>query len=97
MATKTFSSRVDESKLDFADALARKEYGISFGQYCGTILLDSIEKMGCMPALEPLGECQDKKLQALSYIKGFSEKIRNPKIANLSDDEIKDLIASRYE
>lgn len=43
MATRTFSGRVDEGALAFADALARRDYGLSFGQYCGTILLDSIQ------------------------------------------------------
>lgn len=33
MATKTFSSRADAEKLAYADALAKKEYGMSFGQY----------------------------------------------------------------
>lgn len=45
MATKTFSCRADAEKLAYADALAKKEYGMSFGQYCGTVLLNGIEKL----------------------------------------------------
>ncbi len=97
MATKTFSSRVDESKLSFADALTRKEYGISFGQFCGTVLVDAIERSGCLPDLKPSQASCSKKEHAISYIKGFSAKAKDFDIARLSDDEMKDLVASRYE
>lgn len=97
MATKTFSSRADEGLLAFADALARREYGLSYGQYCGTVLLDAIERSGHMPDLEPSGVATDEKKRAASFIKGFSTRKKNPEIAALSDDEIRSLIASRYE
>lgn len=45
MATKTFSSRADAEKLAYAGCrLAKKECGMSFGQYCGTVLLNGIEQ-----------------------------------------------------
>lgn len=96
MATKVFSSRADEGSLAFADALARKEYGLSFGQYCGTVLLRSIETTGRMPQLESKID-SDRKKRAASFIKGFSSRSKNPNIGRLSDDEIRDMIASRYE
>lgn len=96
MATKVFSSRADEGSLAFADALARKEYGLSFGQYCGTVLLRSIETTGRMPPLESKADA-DRKKRAASFIKGFSSHRKNPDIGKLSDSEIRSLIASRYE
>ena len=42
MATKTFSGRADAEKILLADALARQEYGLSFGQYCSGVLVDYI-------------------------------------------------------
>lgn len=96
MATKVFSSRADERLLSFADALARKEYGVSYGQYCGTVLLRSIEASGCMPHLEP-SKGDSKKKQAAAFIGSFSSLAQDPGIGRMSDSEIKDLIASRYE
>lgn len=95
MATKVFSSRADEKLLSLADTLARKEYGISYGQYCGTILLQSIEATGEMPHLAKVQE-SDRKKHAAKFIKGFSSRKKNPNIGTLSDHEIKNLIASRY-
>lgn len=94
--TKTFSSRADEGSLAFAEALAREKYGLSYGQYCGTILLDAIGRMGRMPDL-PGGEDDPKKERAASFIKGFKARRRNEEIGKMSDEEIRGLIASRYE
>ena len=46
MATKTFSGRADAEKILLADALARQEYGLSFGQYCSGVLVDYICETG---------------------------------------------------
>lgn len=96
MPTKTFSSRADEGSLAFADALARKEYGLSFGQYCGSVLLDFIERTGRMPQLHERAADSDKA-KAVSFIKGFASRMKDPKIGLMTDAEIRDLIASRYE
>lgn len=95
MSTKTFSSRADEDSLAFADMLARREYGLSFGQYCGTVLLNAIERTGKMPDLVVDGIVEQKK-RAATFIKDFADRARDPKIAELSDAEVCDLIASRY-
>ena len=95
MPTKTFSSRAEESSLAFADALTRKEYGLSFGQYCGTVLIDSITSTGKMPDLvtpEPQGE----KRRAAAFIKGFSASAQDASIGHLSDEGVRELIAGRY-
>ena len=49
MATKTFSGRVDTKKLEYADSIARRESGVSFGQFCSTQLLDYICDTGTLP------------------------------------------------
>lgn len=49
MATKTFSGRADAEKILLADALARQEYGLSFGQYCSGVLVDYICETGALP------------------------------------------------
>lgn len=96
MATRTFSSRADEEQLSFADALSRREYGMSYGQYCGTVLLSSIEATGSLP--RPAKNAEDeRKKAAASLIKGFSAQARNPEVARLSDEGIRELIASRYD
>lgn len=61
MATKTFSCRADAEKLAYADALAKKEYGMSFGQYCGTVLLNGIEQTGELPRYKNKDEFARKK------------------------------------
>ncbi|MEC4273102.1 hypothetical protein VJ923_08020 [Adlercreutzia sp. R25] len=94
MATKTFSGRVDEGALAFADALAQREYGLSFGQYCGTVLLDSIQTTGTMPSLVAPSS---GKSDAAAFIKGFAARARHPEVGRLSDAEVRDLIAGRYE
>lgn len=96
LATKVFSSRADERLLSFADSLSRKEYGISYGQYCGTVLLRSIKATGEMPKLAAEPKSNAKK-QAAAFIKGFSSRKKNVNVGLLSDSEIKSLIASRYE
>lgn len=96
MSTKIFSGRADERSLTFADALARKEYGLSFGQYCGSVLLEFIKSTGQMPQLHEKTVDQDK-VKAASFIKGFASHAKDPKIGLMTDVEIRDLIASRYE
>ena len=95
MSTKTFSGRVDSEALAFADALARRDFGLSFGQYCGTVLLESICSSGAMPSL-PRQERPEKD-RAAAVIKGFAARGRNREIGRLTDSEVRDLIASRYE
>ena len=96
MATKIFSSRADAEKLAYADALAKKEYGMSFGQYCGTVLLDGIEQTGELPRYKNEDELERKK-RAIEFMKNFSSYPHDERIGRMTDEELKDLIASRYE
>ena len=96
MATKTFSSRADAEKLAYADALAKKEYGMSFGQYCGMVLLDGIEQTGELPRYKNEDELERKK-RAIEFMKNFSSYPHDERIGRMTDEELKDLIASRYE
>lgn len=96
MSTKVFSSRVDGDMLAYADNLTRRDFGLSFGQYCGSLLLESVNETGKLPQLNASKE-QSEKVKAAAFIKGFGKKVRNANIGKMSDSEIKDLIASRYE
>ncbi len=96
MATKTFSSRVSESNLAYMDALARTEFGMSYGQYCGSILIDAVRSGEKLPRPRKADEAA-QRAAAVENMKAFSLKHRNPEIGGMSDDEIKQLIASRYE
>ena len=96
MATKTFSCRADAEKLAYADALAKKEYGMSFGQYCGTVLLNGIEQTGELPRYKNEDELERKK-RAIEFMKNFSSYPHDERIGRMADEELKDLIASRYE
>lgn len=96
MATKTFSSRADEHQIALADALTRQEYGLSFGQYCGSVLLSYIQETGKLPPLENDAGAAKTKREALSFIRGFSAYVTHPEIGRLTDDEIANLIGQRY-
>ena len=59
MATKTFSGRVDTKKLEFAESIAQREAGMSFGQFCSTQLLDYICDAGSLPTFPKQGGSAD--------------------------------------
>lgn len=59
MATRTFSGRVDTKKLEYADSIAKREEGLSFGQYCSTQLLDYICATGELPKFPAPAEPTD--------------------------------------
>ncbi|WP_165062141.1 MULTISPECIES: hypothetical protein [unclassified Adlercreutzia] len=96
MATKTFSSRADADLLAYADAIARKEYGLSYGQYCGTVLLEAIGSTGRMPQIANNKTMDEKKSRAVSFIKEFASLSSNPEIGKMSDRDIRNLIANKY-
>lgn len=93
MATKTFSGRADAEKILLADALARQEYGLSFGQYCSGVLVDYICETGALPDTR----VHSKKKGGVAMMLSLAKKHQGSGIARLSDQEIRDLVASRYE
>ena len=97
MATKTFSGRADEAKLARADALTQRVFGLSFGQYCATVLLDLIDAGEQLPQASDAEAVRQGKIDALRSMRERSARFANPRIAEMSDAQIKDLIASRYE
>ena len=96
MATKTFSSRADEASLAYADALARKEFGMSFGQYCGTVLVEAIKEGAELPRARTAGALEAKRA-AIARIKNIAQLPHNEEVGRMSDAQIKELIESRYE
>lgn len=93
MSTKTFSGRADAEKILLADTLARQEYGLSFGQYCSGVLVDYICETGSLPDTR----VRSKKKGGVATMLGLTKKYQGSDMARLSDQEIRDLIASRYE
>ena len=84
MATKTFSGRADAEKILLADALAR---------YCSGVLVDYICETGALPDTR----VHSKKKGGVAMMLSLAKKHQGSDIARLSDQEIRDLVASRYE
>ncbi|WP_165054581.1 MULTISPECIES: hypothetical protein [unclassified Adlercreutzia] len=93
MASRTFSSRVEESKLRFADSVARREHGVSFGQYCGTLVVDYICETGELP---PTPRAV-KPRRGIETMKELTAKHGESEVSRMSDAQIKELLAARYE
>ena len=96
MPTKTFSSRTDARRLAQAEAIAQKQFGISFGQYCGSVLMDLIEESGSLPSPTMAGQ-NDRKLVAADFIKSFPVHEHDAEIGSMSDSEISEMIGKRFD
>ena len=96
MASRTFSSRADERGLAYADAVVRERFGMSYGQYCGSILIEAIMQGVELPT-SPCGNANRRKRQAIESMKSISKRDHDASIGKLSDNEIRAMIASRYE
>ncbi len=96
MATKTFSARTDERALSYAETLAQTQFGMSFGQYCGSILIDIAKRDAKLPEPHP-GMVDSARTKAAATMRAITAGTRNTAIGMLSDEEIKRLIASKYE
>lgn len=95
MATKVFSSRADEAGLAFADAVARERFGMSFGQYCGSVLVDAVQQGAELPSV-PRSEGGSAKERAITKLKAIALRSHDAAVGRMSDAEIDDLLASRY-
>lgn len=51
MATKTFSGRADENKLQYADLVCKQELEMTFGQFCASELINYVYEKGQLPDL----------------------------------------------
>lgn len=94
MATKTFSGRVDAEKFLLADAFVRQELGVSFGQYCSGALVDYICETGSLPDTRVK---QERKGKGVSKMLSLARAHAKSDMSALSDREIKDMLAARYE
>ena len=97
MPTKTFSGRAEERDLRFADALAREQFGVSFGTYCATTFIQALKSGAELPHAPESEESKRKHLAIAAMKRICDVEPINPDIGRMSDAEIKDLIASRYE
>ena len=99
MATAVMSARCDKDKLAFADKLARKQYGMSFAKYCGTIVLNQACEARELPKFEErntLAQKQSDHENLMKSIREFGKKAKHSEVGEFSDSEIKDKIESRY-
>ena len=96
MASKTFSSRADANELSYMNALTREQFGMSFGQYCGSVLIEAVRQGADLPA-PAHSATTDRKIRAANAIKAIASLPHDESIGRMTDGELKDLIASRYE
>ncbi len=93
MSTKIFSGRTDEEKLRIVEEIAQRDANISFGQFCGKTVVDYVYAIGKLPELE----VPDQTKSGVETMIALSEKHGTSKLSDMSDADVKDLIASRYE
>ncbi len=76
-------------------SIARSQFGMSFGQYCGSVLIKAMKQGAQLPTGSD-NSYHDPKASAIATIKGIASLPHNADIGHLSDSQIKDMIASRY-
>ena len=96
MATKTFSGRAEVEKLAFADALSLREFGMSYGQFCSSVLLDQVQEQRALPQVLPAPDAQQQRIAALKRLRKMGARLQGSKLATMSDEEMKQRIAGRY-
>lgn len=96
MATKTFAGRTEEENLAFMNALTRKQFNMSYGQYCSSVLIAAVKDGAELPS-PGSNAVADRRKTAIEKMKGLSRRGGDRRIASMDDAKIKDLIASRYE
>ena len=97
MPTKTFSGRGDVDALAYADALAERDYGMSYGQFCGSVLLDYVRTQQALPRIGQTQDARQQRINALRRMREMSERLADSSLATMTDSELKDRIASRYD
>ncbi len=93
MPTKTFSSRADEERLRFADAIAHRDANMSFGQYCGSAVVDYVYAAGKLPPLE----MPKRAASGIDAMLALARKHGESDVSHMTDEEIESLVAKRYE
>ena len=87
---------MDAKRLATVEAITQREAGMSFGQWC-TELAESIEDFGTLPRVQGI----KKSREGVAQWRAIIDKYRNDPgfiaLGKMSDDEIRKLIARRYE
>ena len=96
MQTKTFSGRADVEKLSFADALTEREYGISYGQFCSSVLLDHIHTQHALPEIDFTSSEAEQRAVALKRLREMKTRLEGSSLATATSEELKQRIAGRY-
>ena len=97
MATQVFSARADADKLKYADNIARRECGMSFAQYCGTVVLNNVCERRHLPVSKEKMKAEEieRKKKALRDIQEIAESLRGTDAENLTDEQVKWMIRNR--
>ena len=95
MSTTTFAGRTSEEDLAFMNALTRQRFGLSFGQYCGSVLIQAVRQGIDLPQPDET-EANSQRKAAVAKMRELAARPGNPHIGRMSDAEIKDLVAGRY-
>lgn len=95
MSTVTFAGRASEEDLAFMNALTRQRFDMSFGQYCGSALIQAA-RQGIELPYPADAEADARRRAAVKKMKALSHRPGNAEIGRMTDAEIKDLVASRY-
>ena len=96
METKTFSGRANKHKLAYADALAEREFGMSYGQLCSSVMLDYVCAQHAFPNMVLPADEEQQRLRALERLREMGKRLEGSSLATLNDADIKERIAERY-
>ena len=95
MKTKTFSGRASMDKLAFADALAEREFGMSYGQFCSSTMLDYVCEHRSFPDVSS-SEQAAERAGAFTRLREMGKRLEGSSLADLDDAQMKERIAGRY-
>ncbi len=93
MATKTFSGRADAYMLEVAEEVVRRKCGMSFGQYCSNEIVKFVFLTGDLPSTEVSQPARN----GIETMKALARKHADSPVSHMSDEEIRELMAARYE
>lgn len=96
MASRSFSITAEEAAFEYADEATHQLFGMSYGEYCGSVLIKAIQQGVELPKASHIDEADQRK-NAVAKMQAFSKHAHNEAIGHMSDEEIKNLISVRYK
>lgn len=98
MSSAVVSKNLNRTKLDYADKLAKKRFGMSYTKFCQTVLVDNIYETSKLPTISKKRheEKASNKAKAIQCIKSFGTSPKHPEIGEMNDNELKDLCSGTF-